>query len=63
MLPSSKVLSEFMGLCLPSYLHLNRIAMNCFQVNTKYLAPLLVAYDDRLKEKEAIIETYEVSVR
>jgi len=29
-------------------------------VNTKYLAPLLVAYDDRLREKESIIEAYEV---
>ena len=35
--------------------------MNIFQVNTKFLAPLFLAYDDRLKEKEQLIRTYDVS--
>ena len=30
------------------------------QLNVRYLAPLLMAYDDRLNEKDAIIEKYEV---
>lgn len=34
-----------------------------FQVNTKFLAPLFLAYDDRLKEKEQMIRTYDVSLR
>ena len=34
-----------------------------FQVNTKFLAPLFLAYDDRLKEKEQLIKTYDVSLR
>ena len=33
-----------------------------FQVNTKFLAPLFLAYDDRLKEKEQLIKTYDVSL-
>ena len=33
-----------------------------FQVNTKFLAPLFLAYDDRLKEKEQLIRTYDVSL-
>ena len=33
-----------------------------FQVNTKFLAPLFLAYDDRLKEKEQMIRTYDVSL-
>ena len=35
--------------------------MNIFQVNTKFLAPLFLAYDDQLKEKEQLIRTYDVS--
>lgn len=35
--------------------------MHIFQVNTKFLAPLFLAYDDRLKEKEQLIRTYDVS--
>ena len=30
-----------------------------FQINTKYLAPLFVAYDDRLAEKDQVIRHYE----
>ena len=30
-------------------------------MNTKFLAPLFLAYDDRLKEKEQLIRTYDVS--
>lgn len=33
-----------------------------FQVNTKFLAPLFLAYDDRLKEKDQMIKTYDVSL-
>ncbi len=33
-----------------------------FEVNTKYLAPLFVAYDDRLAEKDGVIKHYEVSI-
>ena len=31
------------------------------KVNKKYVAPLLLAYDDRIKEKHGIIKAYEVS--
>ena len=47
------------GLCqYPGYLNLK---FSHFQVNTKFLAPLFLAYDDRLKEKEQLIRTYDVS--
>ena len=37
------------------------VSFVCFsQVNTKYLSPLFMAYDDRLKEKESIIKAYDV---
>ena len=32
------------------------------QVNTKYLSPLILAYDDHLKEKNDVIVQYEVSI-
>ncbi len=34
--------------------------MGSFQINTKYLAPLFLEYDDRLREKENIIRHCEV---
>ena len=39
----------------------NALIIPIFQVNTKFLAPLFLAYDDRLKEKEQLIRTYDVS--
>lgn len=32
------------------------------QVNMKYLSPLIVAYDDQLKQKNDVILQYEVSI-
>ena len=32
-----------------------------FKVNKRYIAPLLLAYDDRIKEKQAMLQTYEVN--
>ena len=56
-LPEGKACKE--GLCQYSgYLNLK---FSHFQVNTKFLAPLFLAYDDRLKEKEQLIRTYDVS--
>lgn len=55
--PCQKAYKE--SLCQYSgYLNLN---FSHFQVNTKFLAPLFLAYDDRLKEKEQLIRTYDVS--
>lgn len=57
MFPRLKAYKE--GLCqYPGYLNLK---FSHFQVNTKFLAPLFLAYDDRLKEKEQLIRTYDVS--
>lgn len=33
-----------------------------FQIDTKYLSPLFMAYDDRLEEKNKIILKYQVSI-
>ena len=30
------------------------------QINTKYLSPLFLTYDDRLEEREKIIKRYQV---
>lgn len=35
--------------------------MTCLQINTKYLSPLFLAYDDRLEEREKIIKRYQAS--
>lgn len=31
-----------------------------FQINTKYLSPLFLAYDDRLEERDKVIKRYQV---
>ena len=42
-------------------LHVSCNFLSFLQVNTKFLAPLFLAYDDRLREKEQMIRTYDVS--
>jgi len=44
--------------------HFTCVSWNVFplQLKTKYLAPLLVAYDDQLREKEEIVNNYQVDV-
>ena len=33
-----------------------------FKINKNYAVPLFLAYDDRIKEKQDIIRTYEVNI-